>query len=463
MNSFSKKISPNQDKSQDRNRQMTLPLTEISSKKVEINFNGGALSSDSGVLLLRETEAQIGILDRIASCIVDERDQRYVKQGIQDMLSQRVYQVACGWEDGNDCDSLREDPGFKMAANRLPLTGDALASQPTISRFENSVSTRELYRIAESFVEGFIASYPKAPKVIVLDFDETVDVVHGQQQLSLFNGYYGEYCYCPLHVYEGLSGKLITTILKSGKRISGKMALAILKRLVKKLRRVWPRTIIVFRGDGHFNSPVIHDWVEDEKNVYFVTGLTSNNQLMQCCRSVRERAKKLYHEKGHAVKLYYSFYYQAESWSRAQRIVAKIERSENGEDIRFVVTNMDVAKAKVLYERIYCSRGNMENMIKEHKVYLKSDRTSCHRFAANQFRLFIHSAAYVLLHALRSNVLKHTQFARASFETIRLKLLKIAAQVHELKTRIKIQLPESYPHKDILERCCGIFALLAKT
>ncbi|GMT46404.1 MAG: IS1380 family transposase [bacterium] len=463
MNSISNKLLSGPGKSQVRNRGFSLPLSGIDSTRIEIDFNGGALSSDAGVLLLRETERQMGILDQITGCIADERDQRYVTQSVKAMLSQRVYQIACGWEDGNDCDHLREDPIFKMAADRRPKTGAPLASQPTMSRFENSISVKELYRIAETFVHTFIAGYDKAPKVIVLDFDDTVDPVHGQQQLSLFNGYYGEYCYCPLHVYEGLSGKFITALLKPGKRSSGQQSLAILKRLVNKLRQVWPKTLLVFRADGHFSSPVIHQWIEGQKNVYFITGLTSNAVLRERCKGVRERAKRLYQEQHQPVKLYHSFYYQANSWEQAYRIVAKIERGDRGENIRFVVTNMYLAKTRMVYEYIYCRRGNMENMIKEHKVYLKSDRTSCHRFAANQFRLFIHSAAYVLLHALRSHVLKHTQFARASFETLRVKLLKIGAQVQEMRTRIKVQLPESYPHKEVIERCSGIFALLAKT
>lgn len=464
MNSVLNKLLSQKDKSQGQIKQLVLPLTGIASKKVEVDFNGGALSSDTGVLLLRETERVMGILELITDSITENRDKRYVKQGIKDMLSQRVYQVACGWEDGDDCDHLRHDPIFKMAAERLPQSGSALASQPTISRFENSISNKDLYRIAEAFVEQFIASYPKAPKVAVLDFDETVDPVHGQQQLSLFNGYYKERCYTPLHIYEGLSGKLIASLLKPGKRISGKQTLSILKRLVKKLRQAWGRkTILIFRGDSHFSSPLVQDWIEKQENLYFVTGLSGNDILYELCKDLKERAKKLYREKGQPVKLYHSFYYQAGSWSKAQRVIVKIECTEKGVNIRFIVTNMYAAKTRKLYEQIYSARGNMENMIKEHKVYLKSDRTSCHRFGANQFRLFIHSAAYVLLHALRSNVLRHSEFARASFETIRMKLLKIGAQIHEMKTRIKVQLPQSYPHKEVIARCSGIFALLAKT
>ena len=466
MNSIREKINLKAPINQDKNsevEQLILPLSNLGGKRIELNFQGGALSSDGGILMLREMERQLGILNRMTGCIVDGRDSRYVKQSVLDMLSQRCYQVVAGWEDGDDCDSLRDDPIYKMSVGRRPLEDEPLASQPTISRFENSLSRKELYRIGESFIDNFISSYSKSPSVVVLDFDDTVDVVHGGQQLSLFNGFYKERCYLPLHVYEGLSGKLITTILKPGKRSSGREILSVLKRIVKKLRAQWPHTIIVFRGDSHCNSPLLHDWITSQENVYFITGLTGYAVLVEHCKMVRQRVKQLYQSKQKAVKLFYSFYYRASSWKKAQRVVAVIERNEGGENIRFVVTNMYAAKSRALYQQIYCSRGNMENMIKEHKLYLKSDRTSCHRFEANQLRLFIHSAAYVLLHGLRTHLLQYTQFAKASFETIRLKILKIGAQVYELKTRIKVQLPASYPHKDVLERCCGIFAVLGKT
>lgn len=336
MNSVLNKLLLQKDKSQAQIKQLVLPFTGISSKKVEVNFQGGALSSDTGVLLLRKTEREIGILDLIANSITEDRDKRYVKQSIKDMLGQRVYQVACGREDGDDCDHLRDDPSFKMATGRLPQSDPSLASQPTISRFENSISNRELYRIAEAFVEKFIVSYPTPPKVIVLDFDETVDPVHGQQQLSLFNGYYKERCYTPLHIYEGLSGKFIASILKPGKRISGEQTLSILKRLVNKLRQAWgEKTILVFRGDSHFSSPLIHDWIEEQKNLYFVTGLSGNDILYEMCKDLKARAKKLYREKGQPVKLYHSFYYQAGSWSSAQRVIVKIECTESGVNTRF--------------------------------------------------------------------------------------------------------------------------------
>ena len=439
-----------------------MELSPVKGKKVVADFDGGQMSTDAGALLLKEAEKQVGIIEAIETALDDKRDQRYVEHPLSELLQQRTFQIACGYEDANDSDTLRNDPIFKMCAGKTPESDDPLSSQPTMSRFENAPSRTELYRIALAMVDNFMDSYSEEPKIIVLDPDDTDDPVHGDQQLALFNGYYDEYCYMPLHIYEGLSGKLISTILKPGKRLPGKTILAILKRLVERLRKRWKNTLIVLRGDSHFTAPEIMEWIDEQENVYFVTGLTGNAVLKKLAEVTIQSAKNLYEKRQSKVKLFHSFYYQADTWAKPRRVVVKVEVS--GKDpkpnVRFVVTDFEQAKTRVLYEDIYCARGKSELYIKDHKTYLKSDRTSCHRFEANQFRLFLHSAAYILIHALRTSVFKGTEWAKATMQTIQLKALKIGACVKELKTRIKIEMPTAFPHQDEMRKAFAIFEVL---
>lgn len=437
-----------------------LPLFEIGRKQVELSYTGEKISSDGGALLLREAEQQIGIIEQLCSCISDQRDQRYVRHELQELVSQRVYQIACGYEDGDDCDDLRDDPIFKLCVGKLPQNGGALASQPSMSRFENSVSRSDLYRIAQCFADSFIGSYSQEPTVIIIDCDDTNYNTHGGQQLSLYNHYYGEYCYMPLHIYEGLSGKLITTILKPGRRSKGADVLSILKRIITHLRKYWKNTLIIIRGDSHFCSPQMMDWAEGQQRVSFLTGLSGNQALVRLAETTIKSAQRSFESKGQPVKMYHSFTCQAGSWQHPQRVVVKVEVTQMGTNIRYIVTDMRNVRTKQLYEKGYCARGKMELNIKDHKRYLKSNRSSCHRFEANQLRLFLHSAAYVLLHALRENVLHTTEFGRATIETIRLKFLKIAAHVTELKTKIKVVLPRCCPVKTVQIKCYRIFEQL---
>jgi hypothetical protein len=437
-----------------------LQLSTVENKQVLVDFDGGQISSDAGLLLLREVEQQLGIIKQLAETINDPRDSRYVKHQVIDLLMQRVAQIAAGYEDADDCDSLRDDPIIKMFADHLPETGDPLASQPTMSRFENSITRTYLYRLAKVFVDHFIQSYEKEPTLIVLDFDDTEDITYGDQQLSLFNKYFKEYCYQPLHVYEGIGGRLVTTILKPGKRSAGKQMLGIVRRLVNYLRSYWPNTIIIFRGDAHFAFPEVMEYIEAQDRVKHVTGLTGNTALQKLVRTHIQRAKKLFKQLKRTVCLYHSLYYKAESWNKHRRVVAKVEVSDQSLNLRFIVTDLEKATANVLYSQLYCHRGRAELCIKDHKLYLKSDRTSCHRFMANQFRLFLHSAAYVLIHALKTNILRTTRWANATFATIRLKLFKIGARVRQLKTRIKVELPSSCPLKETLTKSFRIFEFL---
>ena len=446
-----------------------MELTPVKGKKVIADFDGGQISSDGGALLLKETEQQVGIIEALNAALNDRRDQRYVIHPLSEQLQQRIYQIACGYEDGNDSDTLKDDPVFKICAGKTPESKQALSSQPTICRFENAPSRTELYRISLAFVDHFIDSYDEEPKVIVLDFDDTDDIVHGAQQLAFFNGYFKDYCFMPLHIYEGLSGKLISAILKPGKRLTGKAILAIIKRLIARLRGRWPNTLIIFRGDCHFTAPEIMEWIDTQENVSFVTGLAGNEVLKKLAETTIQSAKNIYKERQSKVKLFHSFYYQADSWARPRRVIVKVEvdskkgkpDSKKGKpNVRFVVTDLEQAKTRVLYEQIYCARGNAELYIKDHKTYLKSDRTSCHRFFANQFRLFLHSAAYVLIHAMRKSVFRGTEWANATMQTIQLKAFKIGARVTELKTRIKVELPTAFPQQELIRKAFAIFKIL---
>jgi len=439
-----------------------LRLVPVGTKAVDLDFDGGRLSSDAGLVLLNDPDDQLGLTRDLAAVLRDPRDPRRVHFTLHDLLKQRVLQIAAGYEDANDANTLRHDPIFKLLLDRLPESGPPLASQPTISRFENRVSRTELSRLAQVFVDQFIASYDQPPTLIVLDFDDTEDPAHGEQEQVRYDGYYGGYCFLPLHVYEGLSGRLITTSFKA-KRFSGTQMLAVLQRLVKHLRQAWPDTLLIVRGDSHFAYPEAMQWIEAQANLSYVTGLTSNAVLTKLAHEVVEQAKRAYGRDGGKVTRFHSTRYQAGTWSRSRRVVIKVEVSDQGVNTRFVVTDLEQARAKVLYRQIYCARGQAENEIKDHKRYLKSDRTSCHRFEANQFRLFLHSAAYVLLDTLRREVFKTTPWAAATMETIQVRLLKLGARVQEFTDRIKISLPSSCPVAPVLRRSLTFLACVRLT
>ena len=429
-------------------------IAPVNGKKVALDFQGGSITSDAGVLLLSETESQLGLITMLAKCINDPRRSSSITHQTKALLKQRIFQIACGYEDGNDSNTLRKDPALKMALGLLPESDHDLASQPTFSRLENMITRQDLYRIAKCFVDHFLASYTKPPEVIVLDFDDTDDVVHGNQQLALFSGYHQETCYQPMHVYEGFSGKLITTILRPGRRPGGKEIVSYVKRIVAHIRQQWPDTRIVYRGDSHYAVPEVFTYLDQQTDCYSVTGLTGNTILLKHV----EPLIKYVQQQPAGFKRYHVFMYQAQSWSKPRTVVAKVEMTDIGKlNVRFICTDMHNAKAKALYEDVYCARGNDELYIKDHKTYTKSDRTSCHRFLANQFRLFLHSAAYVLLHSFRANLLQGTSLGKATFASIRLKLLKTGARIIERKTKIGVHLSTAYPYKGILSKCLAIF------
>jgi hypothetical protein len=428
-------------------KQPSFNFKMISGKKVTADFSGGDVSSDAGVLLMKEEAERIGIIDKIVEAMSDPRNQSYVVHDLKTLLTQRIIQIVCGYEDANDADYLRTDPGFKAACDRLPSDGD-LASQPTISRFENSLTKRDIYRIAKVLVKLFIASYKTRPEGIILDIDDTDDPTHGAQQLSLFNGYYDEYCFEPLFIFEGQSGQLITSILRPGKRPSGKETCAIIKRVVTLIRSAWPTVGIIIRGDSHFATPELFAWC-DSHNVDFIVGLTSNNVLMSHTDNALEAARRDYKTSGTNTRTFREINYQAGTWHRELRVIIMAEVSAKGDNIRFIVTSLESSQPSFMYETVYCGRGQMENFIKDHKIALKSGRTSCHSFLANCFRLMLHSAAYVIFHSFRERGLAGTEFAKAQFDTIRLRLLKIGVEVKELKTKLHFILPSSYPLKNV--------------
>jgi hypothetical protein len=427
-------------------KQISLALARISGKKVIVDFEGGCVTSDGGTLLLRGIEKKIGIVSRLGRTLRDRRHPSYVSHSLEDLLKQRIFQIACGYEDADDCDKLRGDPGFKAACDRLPVTGHDLASQPTLTRLENGVSRTDLYRIAQAFVDAFLASYKKPPEAIILDLDDTDDPTHGSQQLSMFNAYYDEHCYLPLHIYEGRSGKLITTILRPGKPTNGAQVAAILDRLVRRIRDAWPKVGIFLRADSRLSSPEVQDFCEDN-DIYYVLGFSLNPKLKRMGQPLMDQALDLAQQSENPIRLFTDFQYQARSWRQPRRVVYKAEVTLGKANPRAVVTNLDSSTATFIYDQIYCARGRMEGFIKDHKTFLHSDRTSCHRFEANQFRVFLHSAAYVLMHTLRQQGLNGTRWARAQFNTLQNRFLKIGARVIERATRIQFHFPTSYPLK----------------
>ena len=425
-----------------------LNLFPIQGKNIELSFSGDRISSDGGLLLLRELDSQLNLLSSASNCIHDERDQRYTDHSVKELLRQRVFQIAAGYEDCNDCNDLREDMIFKMCAGRLPQSENDLASQPTMSRLENTVKKTDLFRLGKFLVDVFISSYSEAPSVIILDCDDTDNDTYGQQELALFNNFYNEHCYMPIHIYEGLSGKLVTTILRPGRRNKQVNVARLLQKLVSYLRMKWPKTKIIVRGDSHFESKDFMDWTWIQPNVDFITGLAGNAILHELARVTIESAQREFNQYQKPVKRYHSFMYKAGSWENYQRVIVKVEVNSMGTNIRYIVTSLNDFRARDLYEKGYCARGSMELRIKDHKLYLKSDRSSCTKFTANQFRLFLHSMAYILIHTLQKQVLKGSEYANATMKTIQLKIIKTAAWVKEMKTKIKIELPQFCPTRN---------------
>jgi hypothetical protein len=436
----------------------------VAGQTLRADFEGGALSSDFGALLLRGVDRQIGLTERLAAAIHDKRHQSYIDHPLRDLLAQRMYQIASGYADGNDANSLRHDPLFKLGGERRPLDPEQdLASAPTFSRLAHQVDRKDIYRLTTALVDHFIASYPEPPAAIVLDLDHSDDPTHGQQEFAFYNHYYKNHCYLPLFIFEGTSHALVTAYLRPGTRPTGAENAMILVRLLSYLRQHWPHTHILVRGDSHFATPEVIDVIAHRRWTDFVFGLAGNAVLLRQAAPVSHAARRLHqqrvalaHAHGQAPpassRLYEEFTYAALSWAQPWRVVLKAEVMSAGDNPRFVVTSLDAPTPQMLYEDLYCARGNCENDIKAVKCDLHSDRTSATTFLANAMRLILACAAYALHHALRTHTLQHTALAQAQPSTVILTLFKIATQVKQYKDRLLLHLPSSCPVKALLQR-----------
>jgi hypothetical protein len=432
-------------------------LPAICRKKAAASFDGGAISSDGGLLLLREADRRLGLTRMLASCVQDRRDPSRISHAVEEMLLFRMMAIACGHEDADDCDALRDDPLFKLAAGRLPESGAPLCSQPTMSRFENMPTRMGAARMTAMMVDLFCKSFAKRPAAITLDIDDTCDPVHGGQQLSLFNAHYDTRCFLPIHIYDVSSGKPVVVFLREGKTPSGKEVALVLKHLVRRIRKHWPTTKITFRGDSHYGRPEAMAWCE-ANGIGYIFGLAGNSVLHRQVYEAGDALKVTRAEQG-ADKLrgFTETRYAAASWTTGRRVIARFEATTLGFDARYIVTSLN-GEAQHLYENVYCQRGQAENLIKMHKVQMASDRTSCQSAIANQVRLVLHTGAYWLMLALRNAIPATHELAKAEFDTLRLKLLKIGARIIETASRIRVHLASACPNASLFRLIAGRLA-----
>ena len=423
-------------------------FSSVGRQKVEADFAGGRLSSDAGVLLLREMDRELGLIDALDGCIPDPRNPALITHPQRDLLAQRVFAIAQGYEDLNDHDALREDPAMQLATERTPDNARPLGSSPTLCRLENRVHRPTLVRLSEVLVEQFIASYDEPPLELMLDFDATDDLVHGKQEGRFFHGYYDDYCFLPLYVFCG--DRLLVSYLRPSNIDASHHTQAILGLLVKRLRQAWPDVKITLRGDSGFCRWRLMRWC-DRRGVGYILGLARNAVLQEMAADLMAQAEEQFQRTGEKVRLFGEFHYAAQTWDCPRRIIVKAERLVEGPNLRFAVTNL-AGDPQVLYDDAYCPRGDMENRIKEQQLGLFADRTSCHAFEANQFRVLLAAAAYVLVEALRRKALAETELARAQVGTIRVKLLKLAARIVVTARRIVVHLPTACPLQDLFMR-----------
>lgn len=420
----------------------------IRKQKVTVDFEGGEITSDAGLLLVRQADNALGLISGLGRCIADHRDNRYTDHDLETLLRQRTYQIVAGYEDCNDANVVRRDPALKTACGRK-LSDEDLGSQPTLSRLENSVNNHDLYRTGEYFVNLYIRRKRKRkPKRIILDLDGTDDPTYGDQQLTFFHGYYDQYMYHPLVIYDAETGELITAVLRPGNKHASYGAVMVLKRIVSKLKEAFPKAEIIIRGDAGFAVPDLYEYCESEGLKYAI-GLIRNDVLERMIETLLEKAHAQYTKTGQKQKIFAEGLYQAGSWAHERRVIMKVEWLPQGPNSRFVVTNLSY-KPRELYE-FYTERGGTcEVRIDEFKNGLKADRLSCHRFVANQFRLFLHMAAYWLVLRLRE-ALHKTEFASMQIQQLRLRLLKIGGQVIQTARRVWFRLASGYPWKNVFE------------
>lgn len=438
-------------------------------REIRAQFDGGAITSDGGGLLLREVEKRVGILRQFAACFTDYRNSDLIEHGVEELVSQRVYGLALGYEDLNDHEELRNDPLLGVLVEKGKLGKEALAGKSTLNRLEltgETASRKERYKkivldhgaVDRLLVEIFLEAHREEPKEIILDLDATDDPLHGKQEGRFFHGYYGHYCYLPLYIFCGEF--LLCARLRSSNIDASAGSVEELQRIVTQIRSAWPPVRIVVRGDSGFCREELMAWCEANR-VEYLLGLAKNERLKAEIAKEMGEARTQCQETGRAARLFKEFVYQTrESWSRARRVVAKAEHLEKGENPRFVVTSLSGEwPAQTLYEEHYCARGDMENRIKE-QLMLFSDRTSTHYLRSNQLRLYFSSIAYVLLQMLRQLGLQGTELAKAQCSTIRLKLLKIGALIRITVRKVWISLAGGYPHvelfRQIHEKLCAV-------
>jgi hypothetical protein len=418
-------------------------LSPVNGKALSARFDGGALTSDAGLLAVREVERRLDVAGRLAAGIDDPRDPTRTMHSVADILRFRMMMITAGYEDGIDANALRADPVFNLALERLPGARD-LCSQSTISRLENLPDRRMLLRMAGAMIGMYCASFGQVPKRITLDIDDTFDAVHGGQQLRLFNAHYDDYGFQPIVVFDG-AGRFLAAVLRPAKRPKGREIAAHLRRLIREIRRHWPSVEILLRGDSHYCAPEVLDLCRAQ-GVDFVLGLASNATLRRRVATLEQATiARVDQNSATKVRRFKEFHDAAASWSRVERIVARVEAGPQGCDTRFIVTSLTKGTGKGLYEKLYCARGQAENHIKAWKTHLAADRTSCTSATANQLRLFLHAGAYWLMWTLRAAMPPRSAWRHAQFDTLRLRLIKIAARVVELKTRIAIHLPTACP------------------
>ena len=429
----------------------SLSFSSLSRQKITADFDGGRLTSDAGGLLLREADLRLGLTAGLAECIADPRDPAKITHDIKTLLRQRIFGIALGYEDLNDHATLRDDPLFAILAEQRPVPDAPLGSPSTLCRFENAITHDSLTQMSQVFVEQFIASHKRPPKELVLDFDPTDDRVHGKQEGRFFHGYYDGYCFLPLYVFCG--DQLLCAYLRPSNIDGAKHSRAILKLMVERFRRAWPKVRIIFRGDSGFCRWKLLRWC-DKHDVGYVIGLARNAVLQRLAEPFMEKAKQAHEQSGVKQRNFHEVIYGAKTWDRKRRIIVKAEVLSKGPNVRFVVTNLPDTP-EVIYDQRYTARGDMENRIKEQQLGLFADRTSCHQFQANQFRLLLSSAAYVLIEHIRRVALAGTELAKAQVTTIRTKLFKMAARVVVSVRRVVFHFSSHNPYQPL-------FALLVR-
>ncbi len=415
---------------------------------IEVALDAPETSSDGGLLLLREADERLGLSRWFSALCPDERDPSRVQHDRLEQVRQRVYQIAMGYEDCNDADVLRHDPMFKTVCDQLPGSA-GLSSQPTLSRFENAVTGKALNRLRNQFEQAYVDSLPEETELVVLDIDTTDDPTHGQQQLTFFHGFYDQHMYHPLLVFDGVSGELVSVLLRPGNAHAARAARSTLCRLIRRLKARFPRMQIVVRGDSGFCIPSILDALEELDgelgDVDYIIGIAKNTRLLKLAAPMMAQAGAHFDETGRYVRHFATVSYAAQTWSRERHVIVKAEHQLKGENPRFVVTTLSQFPGRLIYDSGYCARGQAENFIKDLKNALSADRLSCHRYVANFLRLLLHAAAYRLMHSIR-NAVKKTDAAmgKLQFDTLRLRLLKVAAHVVQSVRRILVRLPASF-------------------